>query len=171
MGHSDPTSLKNASLPEQQVPPAYIILHVKYVCPRVQQVPPTTLPPNCPAHFLFFDVTTRCGSDRQRLVPGSGSTFFLMNLLKKIRKCLPTACPPTQRLTPYSLTLRLAATRSGSQPYLQIVFILIIDLDFGNMKVDDGLKERAKIFMKMTSDVESMQETPTVLFSLLKFLY
>lgn len=39
------------------------------------------------------------------------------------------------------------------------------------MKVDDGLKERAKIFMKMTSDVESMQETPTVLFSLLKFLY
>ena len=44
----------------------------------------------------------------------------------------------------------------------------MIDLDFGNMeKMDDGLKERAQIFMKMTSDVESMQETPTVSFCLL----
>jgi len=55
---------------------------------------------------------------------------------------------------------------------LQDKLFLDLIMDFGNIeKMDDGLKERAQIFMKMTSDVESMQETPTALqLGFLRFL-
>jgi len=54
---------------------------------------------------------------------------------------------------------------------LQDKLFLDLIMDFGNMKMDDGLKDRAKTFMKMTSDIESMQETPTALqLGYLRFL-
>jgi len=43
--------------------------------------------------------------------------------------------------------------------------LLYVDLltDFGNMKMNEDLEKRAEAFMQMTTDVASMDETPTAL--------